>query len=644
MKKILALISILVLTLLLNCVAFNKALAAEDTWYSQAAERAGNQVLLEDEEYYQGISLKSHIISDLTFMEIPFQDYVDGNKDKVQIITFAEAMYRRSDEIVSEVVMYVYFPSGVSLEFPKIWVDLEFTSQVSIVGDLKVDVLKEEDKGHTYNTIWGDISQYGHIVKYSGGTYQKAYYQKKVNKWLLNEYNGNSELQTVFNARITEYEYYNTMYGSHVVKNDSSSLYYRNQNFQFITAKNNVLEATGYSTRNVSNNIYERITLCVGSDKDYVKVDGTLKKYRYLTEDIDGDFNFVNYKLDATYTDIYYLFFNVFNGDTQLDGNIVLTQITVDYIIGNLSLSEHYRLMGEYTHKVDYSINFVDETGKVIETVNDTDIEEYKTPEKYYEEFEILMSDRLDNKNLYHRQVITPKEMKINYLENSSHNVWVAFTDGDYHTRDATYLTLFNTSSDGFKKIVDYSDSETSSLINNYDFGAVVGNPNGYAYSNTSSKTILGEEKVQLYETFLNVVGLVDIEFDSDGNHYRIVVNENVIDNSGAFEPAPDDKDPVIDIPAPDVPKDDTPDSLLEILLWLIEFFTVTLPEWIDNNKEVVIGVIVVIVAIIVTIFLVKLFRNWRTERMLNKIAHNQVQNNNQPQQKPKRKTSKKKE
>ena len=54
----------LILVILLCSYDLNQVKAEEDTWYSQAAENAGNPILLEDNQYFQGISINSNLISD----------------------------------------------------------------------------------------------------------------------------------------------------------------------------------------------------------------------------------------------------------------------------------------------------------------------------------------------------------------------------------------------------------------------------------------------------------------------------------------------------------------------------------------------------------------------------------------------------
>lgn len=663
MKKLLVLISILVLTLLLNCVAFNKALAAEDTWYAEAAARAGNKVLLEDEEYYQGISLNSHIISDLTFMEIPFQDYVDGNKEKVQIITFAEALYRKSDEIVSEVVMYVYYPTGVALEFPKIWVDLEFTSQVRVVDDLTVDVLAPEDKGVTYNTLWGDISKYGHIVKYSGGVYQKGYYQKKVNKWLLNDYKGNSELQSIFDARITEYEYRNSVYGSYTVKNDDSETYYQYQNFQFITAKNNALEAVGYSARNIADNIYERVSVCLARNIGYVKVKGETVKYRYLSNLI-FDFPFITSHYNNDYTDFYYLFFNVYDAESgkEWSSDKVIKEVTVDYLVADAEYVVDTLTTVDYgsTDNAYYTLNVLDKNGAKKKTYTGEKLNiGFDSVEKHQELRDEMTSNLLENisdTSLYHRDTVTPEKIEFQYLANTLNNMFVAFTAGQFNQNKISYLTLFNTKSEEFKAIAETSSDHKRELIDQYNYGMILGNKNGYPVNiKMDGYMTFGGSVSTKKETYTLVaaVGLLDVAYAENGEIFRVSVSESDIDNSQINNPQRPDDDPFYEEPGDDKPKDTKDEG--GFWAWIqkiIEFFTITLPQWWEDNYVIVIGVVVVVVVIVGVILLVKLVKNWRTERMLNQVAQNQIQQNNQQQQqqqqqKPKRKrkrTNKKKE
>ena len=336
MKKILIFIGLLILSIIFSVVAVN-ASAAEEQWYHISAENAGNDVVLEDDQYFKGISVNSHIISDLTFMEIPFGKYLDGTADeKPQVITFSEALYKRDGETTSDIVMYVYIPNGTGLEFSRISVDFEFISQKCQINNQFIDCLSDEDKAKIYTTVWSDVSQYGSIVKFTAGTYYESGYTKSIDDWLLKDYNkiaDSTELQTIFDVKINKYEYYsNVLNSSFTVKNDGSEYWYASQNFQFVTAKINHLATYGMRALTESN-VFERTAACVGTNTSRVKVVGETTKVRYKTDDLGQDYKpFISYSYETEYTDVYYFLFDVFENDTKWGTEKYITEVVLDYI------------------------------------------------------------------------------------------------------------------------------------------------------------------------------------------------------------------------------------------------------------------------------------------------------------------------
>ena len=104
MKKLICLFSLITAVVIAVCVAPNKVKAEENTWYMEAANNASNPVLLEKDQYFQGISINSHLISDLTFMEIPFEKFFNRRRGSYFTISidFLFRIFTLFDSVVAE--------------------------------------------------------------------------------------------------------------------------------------------------------------------------------------------------------------------------------------------------------------------------------------------------------------------------------------------------------------------------------------------------------------------------------------------------------------------------------------------------------------------------------------------------------------
>ena len=158
----------LVLVVLLCSTNLNQVKAEEDTWYSDAAKNANNPILLEDEQYYQGITINSHLISDLTLMEIPFNEYLVNSNLKAQLITFSEAIYTQDGEIKSELVAYVYYPDDQNGDNQYMYTNISFKRQEALYQEGYVDVMSDGKKSQvmeiSQNTLC--LSMKKHMGKY----------------------------------------------------------------------------------------------------------------------------------------------------------------------------------------------------------------------------------------------------------------------------------------------------------------------------------------------------------------------------------------------------------------------------------------------------------------------------------------------
>ena len=618
MKKVLSILSCLILTFILLCVAPNKVNAAEDTWYQTAANNAKNPVLLEDNQYFQGVSINSHIISDLTFMEIPFTDYLENGDKQVQVITFSEALYMKDGDILKEMVMYVYYPDVYIGDNDTIYTDIKFLMQDGLIGERYISILNNTDRYYVYNFKWTKVSEYDNIVKYSFGTlYQSKIGNRiidssdkpSINEWLLKDVGNNpnkNEVNTIFDLKISSFIQKKGIYSNELVENDGGDKWYKNQNMQFIYCKQNPLASDGIMLMTNTEPTYEHTILCVATNDRLAKVEGEVLSYRYLRDDAHNYIPFINYDYETEYFDVFYLFFNVFENDEKWGSEKHINELRLNYILANLFIESKVEVeIPGYRADATYNLKFLDSNGNVALTSSEHFNEHISNLNEEFVDLNCKYTQKflneISNDKLFIQDVIKPDTVKLNYLADSSYNKWVAFTGGDFDTRDVTYSTLFNTKSSDINKFIDSSNSETSAILNKYQFGAVVGNKKGYPVFENAEANLFGASMI-MTRTLVAVAGVIDVEITENGEKHRVVISENIIDNSKVTEPGHQDEDPWIDVPGTPKPKD--PENWLDKL---IKFFTETLPKWWSENKTAVFGILITAGIVVAGIFIWKL-------------------------------------
>ena len=602
----------LILVILLCSYDLNQVKAEEDTWYSQAAENAGNPILLEDNQYFQGISINSNLISDLTFMEIPFNKYLITVDDKVQIIAFTEAMYRHDGKKESELVMYVYYPDKYNLDNKYIYTDINIESQKYLYEN---HYFTNSNDRTNYRVKWTKVSSYGNITKYSYSKYngvgsESTIYNNYFKKKLLNEYNSssvNTEVQTIFSAKINNSI---TSSGTSLVFDDD--YVYAAENFQFIYAKHTNLPE-GIMTLSATEPAKEHVTACVGTKTDTVTVTGETRKFRYKTSEASG-FKFVGHVCETEYTDIFYLFFNVKDDDSgkHWGSEKYITEVSLRYFEASVVLKEYKEFTSSSVRKYTkgYTVEFYDGTGQKVTTKQEENVASKlsgSTLSDYVTS--IIENTKIDSK-IIQTDIIKPEKLDVVYLENSSHNEWVSYTIGFFKTRKASYLTLFETNSEEFKELYD-PNSTSSDLISKYNFGLVYGDENGYPCSSAQKTEItwagLVSENTKIDTYYhVEVIDMIDIEYEENGEIHRVTVSEDMIDNSNINKPIDQEDDFWYDEPGPDQPKDDN--GFWKFIQKIINFFAVTIPKWLDDNKDVLLGVVATVGIILGVSWVIRTF------------------------------------
>ena len=626
MKKIFFILFTLLTVVFINCVAFNKVIAQEDTWYTEAANNAGNPILLEDDQYFQGVSINSHLISDLTFMEIDFNKYISGELKEVQIITFSKALYVSNNSVLDEVVMYVYYPDKYNGDNKTIVTDIDFESQKCLIGSGFVDCLSSVDQSSVYSGTWSKISSYENITKYSFCKLQVKFAKRNLTEWLLKKYiDGQdfTELQTIFKANIKKFKVTKNNKTT-TYTNDGSEDFCKNQEFQFIIGLSlpvAMYELNPLSANNDTGLLHD--VMCVNKNENTVKVEGETACYRYaIDNDITAYFPWLVEGHNTKLIDLNYFFFNVFEDGSEWGEEKNIKEVKLNYILGYAFVQIGDRTAINFDKTWDCGFYFLDSKGMPIGTEYDGTIipDWYASPrDGFSSENEAVsyMSEEfithINRTELFHESIVVPETYTFNYLTGSYNDAWEVYKKGYYNTEDTTYLTLFNTESEEFKKIASKTNNYNSKLTEKYQFGLIYGDPQGYPVNIVEKEELSGQlggigmyhEKTTTF--YMSAISsLTEITYEEKGTIYKVSVTENQIDNSQANIPQNPEDDPWESIPGDPKPVDDD-DNFWAWLLKIIRFFTEDIPNWFKKNKTAIVGFGIAVVVIIAAIFLWRL-------------------------------------
>lgn len=558
------------------------------------------------EQDYEGISINSHIANDFAYLGLDSPStYAKGNEKKV--ITIAEAIFKENGELKKEVVIYFYHPAYKQTPLPGEKLDFTFKlwGQSLLINDEYVNqLLPAYELGDKTTSVY-EVSHYNGIKKYAFST--------RLNKWLLSEPTASiSGKNTLIKVNLSKTGYFDDYPYNGRVDVVPTKLF--EQEFQFIS------ESTPSATR--SANEYTNTSLCVAYDVNTVSVDGKALRYRYKTDDV-GKLNFISSTRDAEFTDIFYFFFNVTDDDSKIKWGAekYITEVNLKYFEAQVKSVEK---------------SYYDGLHKDIQTKTTVDYKKsngdvYKTDTFIDEEVKFLEKDKL--KEIYQTQKIVPEKIEFEFIANSNHNTWVAFTTGKYETLKTSYLTLFNTKSPEIQQYLDTSSEEAQTLTNDYNFGLVYGNKDGYSASKerttfSSGMTFMEEITEELY--YVELVEIVDIKYNENGATYRVEVSSTNVDNSEVMNPRPPEDDLWPDEPGEPRPKNPEKkpwwERLVEWFLSVIEKiknFFLKLKSFFSSSKSIIIFVAITLGAIILIISLFKFINFVNTARVAKGMRNN---------------------
>ena len=600
-----------------------------DKWYEQKAANAGNPLLLKTDQYFEGISINSHVISDLTYLEIPFEKYLrtadrNGLKD-TQIITFAQAQYEDKGEIETELVMYVYYPnyiySGKNLTYARVEFNL-LEQQISNGSNwMDWNILDYSD----YTDIFREVSYYKNIIKFSWSTTTSDIILRPM-------YSG---VKTTFNAKINAFapHEYGVSYNN-----------LEKQEFQFFRGPvENEQEVKGLKRTAVVDEGNE-YSYCMGYDTRSVTVNGATVRYRFETPSIPTYLPnilvpFEGYKGQNTdYTDFFYFYFNVTDDETGItwDNSKTITSIDVKYSVA--LIESNYTKKGQallfdtsYNESYDIQVNYLTNSGLKIPGFScdidrvGSNLFEQEPPEiKYFTDDEIK-----SRTELLHAQTVVPDKIEYQYPRDTNWNTFkIIFgaKDEELTKVKVTLPTLFKTSDYDLQNFLNNS-IDGSGIPIEYQYGLLYGSDaNGFpAISNSVNLLVNGIKSYAEQNTYYTVKlhDTANIMYEENGQKYLVKVSKTNVDNSLVEKPGD-----AIEPGDPGFGFDIEYEKEWYEKLWeaIVKFFKVTLPNFFKKAKPVFIGILITaaIIFVIVIIFKVSNFINTaRAARNLSKAAKN---------------------
>ena len=582
-------------------------------WYEEKAANAGNPLLLKTDQYFEGVSINSHVISDLTYLEVPFERYLNDSELKdTQIITFAQAIYEQDGETKSELVMYLYEPQYFRSLKDLTYVDIEFELLEQEVLNsgvwMNTDVSRYSNYTDTFRTV-SEVSYYNNIIKFSWST--------RISDVILQP--SSEGVKTTFTAKIKSFKP-----EEHSVSIDNLL----KQDFQFFRGP---VEEEVATLSVASETEAEECTYCMGYDTRNVLVDGFTVRYRFRTPSVPtiipaflipgGGSNFVCQ--DTEYTDYFFFYFNVTDEETGIkwDDTKAITSIDVKYSIALVDIKYDSTRYAWYTKKnYDVNINYKTPMGRSINTASYS-IEDGDLDYRYLSEEQILKRPEL-----LHKKTIVPNVIEYQYPRSTFWNILKTTFGSDNLTTAKTELpTLFKTSDYDMKEFLKNAISSDGDSTG-YQYGLMYGNYNGYPsissydafdsllYGNSGGNNTF--YTVMLHDT-------ANIQYVENGVKHLAKVNKTTVDNSLVEDPGdsitPDDPN----YPFPVEKEKEWYEKIWEAI---VKFFKVTLPNFFKKFKKVFIGILItaaVIFAIVIIIKVANFINTARAARNLNKASKN---------------------
>lgn len=632
MNKIKKLIAFVIVLLTVLCFGGFTASADSNTWYSESAASADNPVLLESNQYFQGVSINSHLISDLTFLEIPFKKYLNEEVDDLQVITFAEGIYVEDRVKKSEVVMYLYAPSKyyADLTLDVVTTKITFKDIETLVDEEYTKAIKEP---FDINYNWSKISSYGNIIKYSFSVDSKS---KSIKDYLLLDYRNSSEqtiVSSLFDCKITKVAFDSNNFIFYGMAYEDKWISRQEFNFIYEKSIDNPEEVALLST--TINTEQKHRTTAISYNEKTLKADGVLKRLRY-NFDTAKSLNIFNvllpgsYTQEAQYLDFFYYFFNLEDSVTgeKLTGNEQLTRIDYTYYeyLAEIEIEQQINTAGSFYTKSQIKASYYLPNGEICYE----DVANYPAKDINSKGFDEIVYRETENlQKIYRNKSLTFETVEFKYpYEKNSMSVIDFITNDKYDWYKTNIPTIFRTNDQSL--ISDYNFALNKELmLSDFQFGMLVGEP-GYpcTYSIVENQYFLTTIfKTYDFQYTANLVKINEIYYEYLGEVYHAVVSDTVVDDSEINKPLnPGNPD------APFFPGEKIPDPDDKLTWWerLVKWFEDTwnkikaIPDNVANffneNKGFIIGVVVVAVLIILGIFIKKMVDVYRIRKIVRNV------------------------
>ena len=545
MKKIFRIALIVIISLLvIYLLAGPEADAAEQTWYREKADRVDNPVLLAEDEYYEGVSIVSNPISDLTYLEIPFEKYLDGSVPQMQIITFTEALFYRNDTLRQEVVLYLYVPDGFYEDTKYLYTEIELLEQSVMYNESMQSVLNNTSRRFwTYR--WSKVSSYENIIKFS---YSKDVLTSETCKdLLLKKYTTNQThtlVSSIFTAKITGISTENQYveYSKDLYKKWISS-----QEFNFLYEKNSTL-AEGVALLSSGEPEADTVhyTTTIAYNTGDLKVEGKLQRLRFKADETENFKIFkLKYTCDTEYVDFFYYLFNV-----------------EDAVTGKPFTSEHYLKSVKYTY-YDYLCEFklheIDPLlGKSRFEVERIVSYKYPNGSTYvkdsisYDQFDFQSAVNQNNvfagykyrakeelKDIYTSKTVNEGFISEKYPYDCTWNDVTDWLGGAYKENEYKLPYLYSTNDPDYVNEIHYAFTD-GTLANDYQYGMLVGK-DGYPAKTTESVdrnlfSFNTETDRYIYQYAVELVEVNEITYEYMGEIYTSRVVESKVDHSNIHD------------------------------------------------------------------------------------------------------------
>lgn len=485
-----------------------------EPWYITKAIKANNPVLYDESYYYEGVSQKSHLVSDLTYLEIPFKKYYDGNPKNAEVIAFAEALFvDKNNQINNNLVMYIYDPEADYSTSMSQYYYFNFSLEkyYQLVNNEYID------KTSLYNKYLGLINAFGEekwkVIEYDSHMLKLVYASSNSSKFALKElalkdYSGidTSAISNKVQFKVDS-----------IKRSNSSNLMNGVQNIQWMWSKE-LPEIATLSTKSTTE--AQHTTSCVIYLDKTVKVDCEVQSYHFDTpDDIELSsrlfgFTTINWEFIDRGIDVFAAYFNVFNEDDEKwTESKDIYKVTINY--------------------VDYMIENTNKTNMSINIPGDTNVYYYNSDGSVYAKDTFaygkeIIRDMSTLKSIYQKQVVEAEDISLNFPADNNVKTWGDWLINSWNGYQLNVgrneaPAIWKVSESNFNEALTYSSDYDPNEFSDYTFAMFFGSLNGYSCVEKGKDLITPFHSEYHY---LTIPEFLEIEYRENGVAYHVYVSE----------------------------------------------------------------------------------------------------------------------